>query len=138
MLKKYRQVLFILAGFSVFLAVQIITSVSFAQEKYITAKDAAKHVGEVLTVCGTVASAEYATEIKRHPTFLYLDQPLPNQTLTIVIWGSDRAKFSQPPESFYQGKTVCVKGRIRIRSFRSKPEIFVNDPSQITILFSEQ
>ncbi len=137
MLKKYRQILFILAAFSVFLAVPIITSVSYAQEKYITDKDAAKHVGEVLTVCGTVFSAEYATEINRHPTFLYFDQPFPNQIFTIVIWGADRAKFPHPPESFYQGKIVCVRGRIRIRSFRSKPEIIVNDPSQITILFSQ-
>jgi hypothetical protein len=59
----------------------------------LTSQQAASHVGETATVCGTVASANYATRTKGQPTFLNLDQPYPRQLFTVVIWGSDRTKF---------------------------------------------
>jgi hypothetical protein len=58
----------------------------------LTSQQAASHVGETATVCGTVASANYAVRTNRQPTFLNLDQPYPRQVFTIVIWGSDRSK----------------------------------------------
>jgi len=135
MLTDHRLRLLIFSSLVVWLASQITTSVSYAQEKYITAKDAASHVGEVQTVCGTVVSTKFASQSKKQPTFLNLDQPFPNQVFTIVIWGSDRAKVTQPPEVFYQGKRICVKGMIK--EFRGKPEMIVNDPSQITMVPSQ-
>ena len=109
----------------------LLTSVPLAQEQSIKPADAGKYVGEKKTVCGMVASATYAVRTKGQPTFLNLDQPYPNQIFTVLIWGSDRKKFSDPPETFYKGKTICVTGLIK--SFRGKPEIIVKDPSQIGI-----
>jgi hypothetical protein len=57
-------------------------------------------------------STHYAAQSKSQPTFLNLDEPYPRQIFTIVIWGSDRAKFGQP-EMKYQDKSVCVTGRIK-------------------------
>jgi len=45
----------------------------------ISAPDAAAHIGETATVCGTVVSANYAVKSKGQPTFLNFDRPYPNQ-----------------------------------------------------------
>jgi hypothetical protein len=54
-------------------------------------RQGASHVGETATVCGTVASANYAVRTKGQPTFLNLDKAYPNHVFTIVVWGSERA-----------------------------------------------
>jgi hypothetical protein len=41
----------------------------------LTAQDAAAHVGETATVCGTIVSANYAVKSKGQPTFLNFDKP---------------------------------------------------------------
>ena len=95
----------------------------------ITPIDAANHVGETATVCGTVASAKYAARSRGSPTFLNLDRAYPKQVFTAVIWGDTRPRFSSPPESM-QGAASCVTGFITL--YRGKPEILVRDPSAIT------
>ena len=95
----------------------------------ITARDAAAHIGETLTVCGTVVSANYAVKSKGQPTFLNFDQPYPNQIFTVMIWGSDRAKFGEPESTFF-GKKACVNGIIK--AYRGKPEIIATSPEQLT------
>ena len=97
----------------------------------ITAKDAQKYLGKTETVCGQVASATHAVRTKGQPTFLNLDEPYPDQIFTVVIWGSDRVKFPEPPEKFYRGKTICVTGEIT--SYQGKPQIVVKDPKQIVL-----
>ena len=102
-----------------------------AQENYITPEEAYKYIGETKTVCGTVASATYAVRSSGKPTFLNLNKPYPNHVFTIVICGSDRGKFKNPPEVFFKGKEVCVTGLIT--TYRGKPQIEVSEPSQIKI-----
>jgi hypothetical protein len=92
-------------------------------------EDTPKHVGETATVCGVVASAKFAGGSRSQPTFLDLDRPYPNAPFTAVIFGSDRAKFGTP-ETALRGKRVCVTGQIR--DYRGKPEIILNDPSQLS------
>jgi DNA/RNA endonuclease YhcR with UshA esterase domain len=118
---------FIFLGFAFLICV----SSSTAQQEYINPIDAHKYIGMEKTVCGTVASATYAVRTKGRPTFLNLDQPYPNQVFTIVIWGSDRNKFKNPPESFFKGKRICVTGFIE--DYRGKPEIVVRSPDQIVV-----
>ena len=107
-----------------------LTVSAFAQET-ISPEDAAKFTGQQMTVCGTVASAHYAARSKGQPTFLNLNKPYPKQIFTVLIWGSDRGKFEEPPEVLYSGKEICVTGMIR--SYRGGPEIIVKDPSQINV-----
>lgn len=95
----------------------------------ISPAEASNHVGENTTVCGVVASANYAARSTSRPTFLNLDQPYPNQVFTAVIWGNDRAKFGAP-EASLQGKRICVSGVIQL--YRGKPEVILHDPNQLT------
>jgi DNA/RNA endonuclease YhcR with UshA esterase domain len=106
-----------------------LTASAFAQDT-ISPEDASKFIGQQKTVCGTVASANYATRSKGQPTFLNLDKPYPHQVFTVLIWGSDRSKFEKPPETL-SGKEICVTGMIQ--SYRGRPEIIVKEPSQIKI-----
>jgi DNA/RNA endonuclease YhcR with UshA esterase domain len=94
----------------------------------VSPEDAAGHVGETATVCGSVASAKYAASSRSQPTFLDLDRPYPNAPFTAVIFGSDRANFGTP-ETTLQGKRVCVTGQIR--DYHGKPEIILSDPTQL-------
>ena len=120
----------LLAFFSLALLVApaIIPPIVAAQET-IAASDAAKYVGQKATVCGIVASSAFSSRSKGQPTFLNLDQPYPRQIFTAVIWGSDRDKFSGPPQIIYRGRNICVTGVIE--SYRGKPEIVARTPGQI-------
>jgi hypothetical protein len=109
----------------------ICASNSIAQQEYINPIDAHKYIGMEKTVCGRVASATYALRSKGRLTFLNLDQPSPKQIFTVLIWGSDRSKFKNPPETFFKGKRICVTGVIK--SYRGKPEIIVRSPEQIIV-----
>jgi DNA/RNA endonuclease YhcR with UshA esterase domain len=104
---------------------------SIAQREYINPIDAHKYIGMQKTVCGIVASATYAIRSRGKPTFLNLDQPNPNEIFTVVIWGSDRNKFKNPPEIFLKGKRICVTGTIE--TYRGKPQIVVGSPDQVTV-----
>lgn len=101
-----------------------------AQAGHLTATEAKNHVGERATVCGQVVSTHYAARTKGGPTFLNLDEPYPRQIFTILIWGSDRAKFGDP-ESKYGNKKVCVTGLIK--DYRGVPEVVAEQPGQIEI-----
>jgi len=125
-----------LACFTVFIfAFLICASGSVAQREYVNPIDADKFIGMEKTVCGIVASATYAIRSRGKPTFLNLDQPYPDEIFTIVIWGSDRNKFKNPPEVFFKGKRVCVTGIIE--TYRGKPRIVVRGPDQITVKSQE-
>ena len=121
-----------LAYFTVLIfAFLICASGSVAQREYVNPIDAHKFIGKEKTVCGITASATYAIRSRGKPTFLNLDQPYPNQIFTVVIWGSDREKFKNPPETFFRGKRICVTGIIE--TYRGKPQIVVRGPEQITV-----
>lgn len=95
----------------------------------LAANQASAHVGENVTVCGTVASANYVTHAKGQPTFLNLDKAYPHQVFTVVIWGNDRSKFGAP-EKTLAGKRICATGIIQL--FRGSPEVIVQEPKELT------
>jgi len=94
----------------------------------LTPEEAAKHAGEDATVCGVVAGAKYAAEVRGGLTFIDFGKPYPNAPFTAMIFAADRAKFGTP-ERGLQGKQVCVSGKIQM--FRGKPEIVLSDPKQL-------
>jgi DNA/RNA endonuclease YhcR with UshA esterase domain len=102
-----------------------------ATTKGIPSAEAHLHIGETTTVCGSVAGARYFKSREGGHSLLNFDHPYPNHTLTVMIEEPNRAKFSSPPEVLFGGKTVCVTGRIA--EYRGKPEIVVDNPSQIVI-----
>jgi hypothetical protein len=102
-----------------------------AAEPRITAAEAAQHAGEQATVCGLVAGAKYAERSRGKPTFLDFEKPHPAEVFKVLIWGTDRAKFKQPPETVYDRQQVCVSGRIEL--YHGMPEIVVRSPSQLAL-----
>jgi hypothetical protein len=90
--------------------------------------EAAKHAGETATVCGLVAGAKFAAQVRGGTTFLDFDKPYPNATFTALIFASDRAKFGTP-EKTAQGKDICVTGKIEM--YQGKPQIVLKDPKQL-------
>ena len=95
----------------------------------ITPTEAKVHVGELVRVCGIVASAHYAPQSRRAPTFLNLERPYPRHVFTIVIWQENRAAFGEP-EVAYLGKRVCVTGTVK--TYRGRPEIVATEPRQLS------
>lgn len=101
------------------------------QEPPISTAEAAANLGKTRTVCGRVAATRWARGTSGQPTFLNFDRGYPNQTLSIVIWPEARKKFTFLPEERFRGKRICVRGKIREHD--DKPEIEVEEPSQIWI-----
>lgn len=109
----------------------LIIVLQIAAQERISPSDAAKHLGKKATVCGQVASTNFAARSKGRPTFLNLDRPYPNHIFTAVIWGENRDQFPNPPEKAYAGKKVCVTGSVT--SYQGVPQIVVRGPAQIHV-----
>jgi len=93
---------------------------------------ASQFVGKTKTVEGPVLGAHIATKTRGRPTFLNVGRDYPDPSrFTVLIWGSDRSKFPQPPETMYVGHTIRVKGEIVL--YKGAPEIVVRGPRSIDI-----
>ncbi len=91
---------------------------------------ARSNIGKTATVCGKVASAKYAANTSRKPTFLNLDEPFPRQIFTVVIWGTERAVFGQPEvELLY--KRICVTGIIE--DYKGDAEMILKSRNQLKV-----
>jgi DNA/RNA endonuclease YhcR with UshA esterase domain len=104
-------------------------SVPAGQAEPLAPGQAAKHAGETVTVCGVVAAAKFAAQVRGGTTFLDFDKPYPDATFTALIFASDRAKFGAP-EKTAAGKELCVTGKIDM--YQGKPQIILKDPKQLT------
>lgn len=90
-------------------------------------QDAAKHYGEYATVEGTIVATHNSGKacfLDFHPDY--------KRYFTAVIFASAFSHFPANPENYYYGKKVRVSGYIK--EYKGKPEIILNDPSQIEIL----
>ncbi len=129
-MKRYFIAAFIFLFFGFYLMQRTFHAQGHIEERIsISSKNAYKHIGEIQTVCGIVASTYYSHRSRGQPTFLNLDRPYPDQIFTIVIWGSDRYKFKKPPEILFKMKKVCVTGRIN--AYHGISQVIVRNPSQI-------
>jgi hypothetical protein len=68
----------------------LVIYIGIAAQERISPAEAGKYVGKNATVCGQVASSNFASRSRRQPTFLNLDRPYPNQIFTALIWGENR------------------------------------------------
>lgn len=107
----------------------VATFVLFAQS--IKAEDAAKHIGENVTICGKMFGGKFLDRSDKQLTLLNLGAAYPNSPITIKIEGDDRKKFDFKPEEFYLDKDICVTGMIT--EFKGKPELQVKEASQIKV-----
>lgn len=110
---------------------------------FVTSASAEEHVGEEVTVRGSVADYQRITGRTGRPTLLLFDvgggvqagslvsnQITPN-TFSVLIWQVDSKHFPGNLGSFYTGKTLCVTGTVEI--WDDKPVIIATDESQIEI-----
>ncbi len=93
----------------------------------ISYRDAVRHMGESVAVKGKIVRTHQGAKA----TFLDFDSDW-KHNLSIVIFSKDIDKFSSPPHMLFLGKMVIVKGRVR--RYKEKPEIIVNNPNKITII----
>lgn len=90
-------------------------------------QEAAKHYGKYVAVEGMIV----ATYNSGKACFLNFHQDY-RKHFTAVIFASTFPQFPLDPENFYRGKKVRISGYIK--EYEGKPEIILNDPSQIEIL----
>lgn len=89
--------------------------------------EAHNYYGQNATVEGTIVStynSGKACFLNFHPDY--------KKYFTAVIFQSAFHEFPPNPEDFYYGKKVHVTGTIK--RYKGKPEIIINDPSQIKII----
>jgi hypothetical protein len=114
-----------------------VSGLQASEQMKITTGEARTHVGETVTVCGKVVAtrmSKYKVAGRGRPIILDLDQPEPNPVFFILTWPSDSAKPDQP-ENIYQGKRVCVTGKI-VKA-RGVPQIITPEPTQIQVQSDE-
>lgn len=97
----------------------------------IAVTDAAKYEGKLVKICSKVYGTKFMSNSKNTPTFLNLGADYPNAPLTILIWGDSRPNFKQKPEEYYNGKNICITGKVII--YKGKPEIIASKEAEIEI-----
>jgi micrococcal nuclease len=107
-------------------------SIASAQTK-IAAKNAAKHIGQTVTIFDKVCSSKLIGN--SNMVLLDIGWAHPNQYLTVVIEGKDRAKFNNKPEEYYKGRDVTVTGKII--DYKGKPEIIVSSPDELKVSLTD-
>lgn len=95
--------------------------------RVISWQDAAKHYGKYATVEGKIVATHNSGKacfLNFHPNY--------KKYFTAVIFASAFSLFPANPETFYYGKKVRISGYIK--EYKGKPEIILDDPSQIEVL----
>jgi hypothetical protein len=95
--------------------------------------DAKNHRGETVTVCGKVVdtkTSKYGIGGHGKPVIFDIDQPEPNPVFYFVTFGTQPAG-PQEAIAAYQGKSVCVTGKITVAA--TTPYIMADDRSKIKI-----
>jgi len=92
----------------------------------IGACNAGNYVGQEKIVEGFIADGYKS---KTNTVFLNFEKPYPSHCFTAVIFSSALINFPENPQTYYDGKAARVKGVIK--EYNGKPEIILNDRSQI-------
>lgn len=99
----------------------------------ITPADAKNHRDEVVTVCGKVVDAKvpkYGLAGHGKPVSFYIDQPEATSEFLFVTFGT-QAGGADEAVAAYQGKNVCVTGKISVSAAGGPPFIMQPDRTQI-------
>jgi len=96
--------------------------------KEINVNDASSNIGQTVKVCSMVYGTK---ELKSGMTFINLGSAYPNSPLTLVIYGDDKSNFKQNPSSYYDGKRVCVTGKVS--DYKGKAQIIIHREEDIQV-----
>ncbi len=105
----------------------LVPLVCCAQSAHISAAQATAHVGEYVTVEGTVASVHAS---RKGHTYINFGASYPRQDFTAVVFASNARAFNGLME--LSGKRVRITGVVRL--YQAKPEIVLETASQLTVL----
>jgi DNA/RNA endonuclease YhcR with UshA esterase domain len=109
----------------VFALLLALAAASAQAQTVVAAADAPKHVGETVTVEGTVSAVH--TDSRSGVTFIDMGGRFPDQAFTGVVFKDDASKF--PNVESLTGKVVDITGRVH--DYKGKPETILNDPAQL-------
>ena len=106
------------------------SNATHAKETKVEAFKAAFHVGESVMACGKLAQLKHFDN--RH--YLNLDNPYPNQTLTILVWNNDYRWFESRFGNLdsMKGRRICVRGVIE--QYRNSLQIEVKNPQFLRLI----
>lgn len=105
------------------------STVASSALRTVSLDEVANHVGDSVNVCGRISSTRYMRTSKTKPVLLNMGAAFPAQKLTLVIYEKDQPLFVPQPDIYYQGKTVCVSGRIVL--YNGKPQIALTQAAQL-------
>lgn len=107
--------------------------------------EAASHLGETVSIYGEVEStyfdwedyerniAAYQMGADPKPTFIEVGEKYPSERLVkIVIWGRDRGRFGEPPDSYFKGRAVIFTGKPYV--YDGITTVQISDPESIHIV----
>lgn len=97
----------------------------FAQSPTVSPGDAARYVGQTVTVQGVVSQVSVSR--RSGTTFLNFGGRYPNHGFTAVIFRRSTSLFPDPQQ--YEGRRVRVTGQVRM--YNGKPEIVLESPDQL-------
>lgn len=125
------------------IVILFVTGLSFAQNSasapatpppMVAPADAKSHAGEMATVCGKVVDTKipkYGLAGRGKPVSFFIDQPQTNTVFYFVAFGT-QAGGPQEVVAAYQGKRVCVTGKINMQP-TAPPFILAADRSQVKV-----
>lgn len=87
------------------------------------------HVGNTVTVCGTVVSSRKTAKAKA--IYLNFDRMHPHQDFYATIWEYNGPNFSYDPETYLVNKRICVTGKVTV--FDDIPRISINNESEVML-----
>jgi hypothetical protein len=101
----------------------------------ISASEAPNYIDKEVKVKAKVISTFFSEKSKGKPTYLNLDKKFPDNPMTVVIYESKLKELKINPKD-YEGKTIIVKGKIKLRESASgkKYSIIINNQKQIEIV----
>lgn len=101
----------------------------------ISASEAPNYIDKEVKVKAKVISTFFSEKSKGKPTYLNLDKKFPDNPMTVVIFESKLKELKINPKN-YEGKTIIVKGKIKLRESASgkKYSIIINNQKQIEIV----
>jgi hypothetical protein len=121
---------------AVLVCVAGLLSPAYSQSKataQVAPADAANHIGQTATVCGTVVGehmSRYGVGDRGRPITLDLDKPESNPVFHAVLFSKTNVMPDQL-KATYEGKQVCVTGKIT--QVGTVATIMASDPSQFQI-----
>lgn len=106
-------------------------SLTLFSQIWIQPKGATKHKGDSVNLIGFVTNAKHATNREGTATLLIIETNNSKQSLTLLVFNSDRVKFKEAPEITYLNQYVQVTGIVG--AYKGSPGIILHSEQQISI-----